>query len=129
MTDSGETFGTLLNCMDGRVQMSAFHYCQKRFGVDHVDTITEAGIVRFVSDDIEGSATEATLGSIRISVEKHASTHIAVAAHPGCAGNPIADADQRDQLRKGVSFLQGHFLDCEVIGLFVGLDGSVEEIA
>jgi hypothetical protein len=126
---SNETFGTLLNCMDGRVQVSGFQYCQKRFDVVHVDTITEAGIVRLVSDDVDGPVTQGVLDRVRISVEKHASTHIAVAAHPGCAGNPIEDGVQRDQLRKAVSYLQGQFLECEVIGLFLGLDGSVEEIA
>ncbi len=36
-------FGTVINCMDGRVQLPVIAYLQKRFNVTYVDTITEAG--------------------------------------------------------------------------------------
>ena len=36
-------FCTAINCMDGRVQLPVIQYLQKRFNVDFVDSVTEAG--------------------------------------------------------------------------------------
>ena len=36
-------FYTVINCMDGRVQLPVIKYLQKRFNVEYVDSITEAG--------------------------------------------------------------------------------------
>jgi hypothetical protein len=44
-------FCTVINCMDGRVQLPVNKYLQKRFNVAYVDSITEAGPVRIISDE------------------------------------------------------------------------------
>ncbi|RKX75878.1 MAG: hypothetical protein DRP87_13470 [Spirochaetes bacterium] len=36
-------FCTVVNFMDGRVQLAVIKYLQRRFDVDYVDTITEPG--------------------------------------------------------------------------------------
>ena len=43
-------FCTVINCMYGRVQLPVNKYLQKRFNVEFVDTITEAGPVFIISD-------------------------------------------------------------------------------
>jgi len=43
------SFYTAINCMDGRVQLPVITYLQKRFGVEHVDSITAAGPNRLVT--------------------------------------------------------------------------------
>lgn len=37
------SFCTVINCIDGRVQMPVNQYMQQRFKVKYVDTITEPG--------------------------------------------------------------------------------------
>jgi len=104
--------------MDGRVQLSVNETVRTKFGVSHVDTITAPGIVRLLSDAIDTPEAQSILSSIRISVDKHGSRSIAVAAHPDCAGNPCSDQAQKEQLDRAVAFLQAQFSTCEIIGLW-----------
>jgi len=121
------TFATALNCMDGRAQLPVNEAVRSIFGVSHVDTITEAGIVRFLSDEPDSRETKATLSSIRISVDKHGSRAIAVAAHHDCAGNPCSDGAQQEQLHRAVAFLKEHFAACKIVGLWIGNDWVARE--
>ena len=123
-----ESFATVLNCMDGRVQVPVILYLLDRFGVDHIDTITEAGIVRYLSDDTNTPHAESTLHSTRVSLEKHGSRQIAVVAHADCSGNPIPPEQQQTQIRVAVENLKDHFPQCDVLGLWVDDSWQVLEI-
>ncbi|MDC1141730.1 hypothetical protein OAU50_01440 [Planctomycetota bacterium] len=125
---SDKTFATVLNCMDGRVQLQVNEAVKAEFGVEFVDTITEAGIVRFVSENINAPEAKATLGSIRISLDKHGSRNIAVVAHHDCAGNPISEDKQKAQVTKAVDFLKTRFPDCTIKGMWVNSDWAVEAV-
>jgi len=126
MADQENIFATALNCMDGRVQLPVNQAVRSTFGATYVDTITEAGIVKFLSDEINTPETQAVLSRIRISVENHGSRAIAVAAHHDCAGNPISDKLQKEQLVRAVSFLEEQFPACEVVGSWVSADWTAE---
>ena len=117
-----EDFATALNCMDGRVQLPVIETVRSAFGVAYVDSITEAGIVKYLADEIESIQTKSTLASIEISLSKHGSQAIAIAAHHDCAGNPVDDENQKAQLRQAVEFLKTQFPAYAVIGLWVGND-------
>ena len=119
------TFATVLNCMDGRVQLGVNRVVREVFGVDYVDTITEAGIVKFVSDRTDAPEAKAAIGSVRVSMEAHGSRGVAVAAHHDCAGNPCDDEVQIEQLRRAVAYLQANFPTMRVVGLWVAGDGEV----
>ena len=121
------SFATVLNCMDGRIQASAMLYLSERFGVDFIDTITEAGIVRFLSDEIDSPQCASTLASLRISMEAHGSRQIAVGAHDDCTGNPRPAEEQLRQLRDATEFLRDQFPQCEVIGLWIDEELKVHE--
>lgn len=123
------SFATVLNCMDGRVQVPVILHLLDRFGVEYIDTITEAGIVRYLSDETDTSQTESTLYSILISIEKHGSRQIAIVAHDDCAGNPIPAEMQQDQVRVSVMCLKEHFPHCEILGLWADADLQIQEIA
>ena len=126
MSGPDATFATALNCIDGRVQLSVNEAVRSIFSVDYVDTVTEAGIVRFLSDEIHAPQTKTALSLIQFSLEAHGSTSIAVAAHHDCAGNPRGELEQKDQLRRAVEFLRRHFAHCSIVGLWVDAHGSVE---
>lgn len=117
------TFATALNCMDGRVQLPVNEAVRSLFGVTHVDTITGAGIVRFLADEVDAPETKSALSNIRISLDKHGSRGIAVAAHHDCAGNPRSEQSQKEQLARAVRFLEEQFPGCRIAGMWVGMDG------
>ena len=98
-------FATAINCMDGRVQKPVVEYMEKSFNVDYVDMITEPGPNKILSEgkdvDIIGSLRE----KVKISVEKHGSETIIIAAHYDCAGNPADEDMQKKHLRKAVGVI------------------------
>ncbi|NQU49885.1 MAG: hypothetical protein HQ519_14630 [Planctomycetes bacterium] len=121
-------FCTVINCIDGRVQSPVDQFLRKRFAADYVDTVTEAGIVLFLAEAAEGlremiPEVVSAIKSVNISVDAHQSNQLAIVAHSGCAGNPIADEEQHLQLQKAVSFLRSHYPDLEVIGLWADIFG------
>jgi len=126
MSNENITFATALNCMDGRVQLPVNEAVRSAFGVTCVDTITAAGIVRLLSDETDAAETATVLSNIRISLDKHGSQGIAIAAHHDCAGNPHDEDHQKEQLTRAVAFLQEHFPDTTIVRLWVGNDWTAE---
>ena len=51
-------FCTVINCMDGRVQLPVIDRLQDRYKVNYVDSITEAGPVRVLSDEWNSEAAK-----------------------------------------------------------------------
>ena len=124
-----ETFATVLNCIDGRVQLPVIETVRRTFGVSYVDAITAPGIVKFVSDEVEAPETRVILSSIEVSLGRHHSRAIAVAAHHDCAGNPQDATTQRGQLHRAIAFLEERFPVSRVIGLWVDSDWVAERLA
>ena len=117
-----ENFATAINCMDGRVQLPVIEMVRSVFGVSYVDSITEAGIVKYLSDEIGSIQTKSVLARVEMSVSEHGSRALAAAAHHDCAGNPQNEENQKAQLQRAVEFLKAQFPACKVIGLWVGND-------
>jgi carbonic anhydrase len=121
-------FYTAVNCMDGRVQLPVILYLRERFGTDYIDMITEPGPVAILSENPGLDAAKSIFNRIDISIEKHRSAGIAVVGHCDCAGNPVPEEVQREQLRKSVQAVGEVYPDVKVIGLWVDETWSVMEI-
>jgi hypothetical protein len=121
-------FFTVINCMDGRVQLPVIDYLKKRFGVEYVDTITEPGPNRILAGEQDSNQAQSILLRARISIDRHQSGGIAVVGHFDCAGNPGGKAEQIGQVHQSIQFLQGHFSDLKMIGLWVDSTWKVHEI-
>lgn len=81
---------------------------QERFDAQYPDTITEAGIVGLLA---ENDVDQDFLKSVRfkivdVSIGKHKSKGIVVHGHQECAGNPVSDEQQKDDIRRSVLTLQ-----------------------
>lgn len=123
------TFATLINCMDGRAQSPAMSYLKSRFGVDYVDSITEAGPVKIISENIYGTAVGSIKDRVEISSVRHGSKHIAVAGHHDCAGNPVDKSEQVRQIKASVEIIKSWGMDWnEVIGLWIDENFEVSEV-
>jgi hypothetical protein len=122
------SFCTVINCMDGRVQVPVNDFCQERFGSEFVDTITEPGPVRLLAERADQRALDSVVDRLAISLEKHGSVGVAIVAHEDCAGNPATESVQLTQLREAVSWLQSSYPGVEFVGLWVDSGWIVHEM-
>jgi hypothetical protein len=121
-------FCTTINCMDGRTQLPVIEYLMKRCNVEYVDSVTEAGPVRWLAEHQDSPETAAILRRVRISTEKHGSRVVALVTHHDCAGNPVPKDRQMKQLEVALSFLRDKLPDIEVVGLWVTDSWQVQEV-
>ncbi len=128
MTQSVGTFATAINCMDGRIQMPVIEHLKRRFQVDYVDEITEAGPNRVVAERAPVDIYESIRRRIAISVEKHGSTQLAIVGHEDCGGNPAAEPEQIEQLGQAARTLTECYPELTVAALWATLDGVVRDI-
>jgi carbonic anhydrase len=122
-----ERFAAVITCMDGRIQTRTIDQLMIRFGARHIDNITSTGAVQH----LDGSVTptgEGLLRSLAVSIEAHDTRQVAVVAHAHCAGNPVPDATQKEQLRQAIGVIADRFPDLEVIGLFLDPRIGFEQI-
>ncbi|OVE74224.1 hypothetical protein BVX94_01010 [bacterium B17] len=120
------SFCTVINCMDGRVQVQVNDYLKEYFGAEYVDTITEPGPNGIIAKGENEALMESINTRIGISVEKHGSAGIAVVGHHDCAGNPVDQPVQDEQTRASVAYLRDKYPSVKVIGLWVNSDWQVE---
>lgn len=121
-------FCTVINCVDGRVQLPVIRYLQKRFDVDYVDSITEAGPNLLLSENKNTRSIQAIFDKLKISVNKHHSVGLAIAGHHDCAGNPAPQDRQIIHVQAAVKLIQQKYDDIEIIGLWVDENWEVHEI-
>ena len=121
-------FCTVINCMDGRVQLPVIQYLQKRFDVKYVDSITEAGPNLILAKQNNTALVQAILVRLNISIDKHNSVGIAIVGHQDCAGNSAPYEEQIRHIRESVQFLRSQHENTEVIGLWIDSDFEVHEI-
>ncbi|HHX42635.1 MAG TPA: hypothetical protein GX714_01420 [Chloroflexi bacterium] len=119
------TFGTAINCMDGRAQLPVITWLKEQYGLDYVDMITEAGAAKAL---LEGTPEQAAsvLARVRVSVEKHGSRIVAIVGHDDCAGNPVSEEEHRRHIAASVAVARAWGLPVEVIGLWLGNDWQIE---
>jgi carbonic anhydrase len=116
MTSKGR-FGAVITCMDGRIQTRTIDQVMTRLGVRFVDNITSTGAVQHLDGSVSATG-EGLLRSLAVSIEAHGTTQVALVAHTQCAGNPVPDSKQKDQLRNAVVLVSERFPDIEVTALF-----------
>ena len=119
-------FVTVINCMDGRVQIPVIEYMQRRFDIDYVDMITEAGPNKILSEGKDTEVIECVKKKAEISAYKHNSQIVAVVGHYDCAGNPESEKVQKEHLIKAVQVIASWEFPVEqVIALWLDEDFHV----
>lgn len=122
------SFCTAVNCMDGRVQLPVIDFLQKRFDALYVDVVSEPGPAGILGELADFQARDSILKRIDISINAHKSKGIAVVAHHDCAGNPVSEQKQCEQLYKAIAFLSERYPNMEVIGLWLNEEWIVSEL-
>ncbi|MBN8209076.1 hypothetical protein JI666_10000 [Bacillus sp. NTK071] len=113
-----KTFGTALNCIDGRTQIPVTNWLKRHFNVDYVDLITEPGMDRVLSHGPFYEIERIRKNAI-ISIEAHYSNVIAVVGHDNCAANPVSDCQHFRDIEVSVHTVRSWCLPVIVVGLWV----------
>lgn len=121
------TFGTAINCMDGRVQAPVTDWVKMHFPVQYVDVVTEAGPDGILAHG-PAALIESILQRVLISVQKHASNVIVIAGHADCAGNPVSREQHHEDVRQAMRTVAGWGLPVQIYGLFVNEYGAIETV-
>ncbi|GIW66692.1 MAG: hypothetical protein KatS3mg095_0590 [Candidatus Parcubacteria bacterium] len=121
-------FITVINCMDGRVQLPVNNWLRKRFQADFVDTITEPGPNRILATNSPKFLVTSIKKRVEISIKKHKSKLIAIVGHYDCAGNPVTKEKQIDHILKAKQKIGSWNLGVKIICLWVNEKWKVEEI-
>ena len=123
------SFCTVVNCMDGRVQLPVIRFLQDKFNIKYVDSVTEPGPNGILASGTASETIESILARVDISVQHHGSVAVAVVGHHDCAGNPAPKERQNEQTRTSVESLQSRYASVPVIGLWVDEDWTVHELS
>ena len=118
-------FATSITCMDGRIQIPIIEWIKANYDVDYVDTITEPGVDKKISDI---SVFESIKTKAGISINAHKSSMIFVSGHYDCAGNPVSDDAHKSDIRKGVEMIKKWHSEIPVVGLWVNGNWDVEKV-
>ena len=121
-------FCTVVNCMDGRVQLPVINYLRELFRVEYVDSITEPGPVRILAEEKPACLFDSIINRIKLSIERHGSRSIAVVGHYDCAGNPLPRVEQEAQIKRAVRCLVKEFPNVEVVGIWVDEKWEVHKL-
>ena len=112
------TFGTAINCIDGRAQVPVIAWMRERLAVDYVDMVTQPGADAFLADHAD-EADHLVRPRVAVSVEKHSSMVVAIVGHHGCAANPATPEAHREQLLRAVQVVRRWEPDVKVIALWL----------
>lgn len=122
-------FGTVINCIDGRVQIPVLEYLKAHSDADYFDACNEAGPVKILSERVDTCRMVALKEQIRLSVEDHGSRIITLVGHYDCTGNPVDRERKVEQMKDALSYLQRAYgEEILYLGLYVNENWKVEEI-
>lgn len=120
-----EEFTTCLSCIDGRVHLPVINWITGCYSVKYVDLITYPGMIKKIIADEH--IQEDIFSNITTSIQKHCSSSIFIVAHNDCAGNPVDERTQIEQISIAVEKISKLFPGINVTGLWVNEQLQVME--
>ena len=124
---ANDSFGTAINCIDGRAQRPVADWVATNGQVTYVDMVTEPG-----ADGLLAQGASLRVAQIRqaveVSVNAHHSAIIAIAGHYGCAAHPVSDDEHKQSIRQAAQLIAGWGLPVRVVGLLVNSAWQIEVI-
>ncbi len=121
------TFGTLVTCIDGRVQRPTILWMREQYNLDYVDVISEPGPDKLMAEGWPGDVAPVRT-KVGFSISAHASRLVALCGHYDCAGNPATPDEHRAQISAGVRLLRSWNLGADIVGLWLNDRWEVEVV-
>jgi hypothetical protein len=121
-------FGTVINCIDGRVQLPVLEYLKTNFEIEYFDATNEAGPLKLLTEKSDECRMFILKEKLSISVEIHGSRFLAVVGHHDCARNPLPREEQLIQIEEAIRYLRKVYgEEITYVGLYVNDRWEVEE--
>jgi len=118
-------FATAINCIDGRVQMPVTEFIKNNYDIDYVDMITMPGPDRVLSENKDIHEVELIKNKALISFNNHNSKIMFIVGHYDCAGNPCAEEEHLQQIRKATQNAMEWNMNSEIYGIWVNKEQEV----
>ncbi|HUF04328.1 MAG TPA: carbonic anhydrase [Aridibacter sp.] len=122
-----DTFGTAINCIDGRAQHPVSEWVRLHANVKYVDVITTPGADGVLSQ-FKTDRARLMRDEVILSVGRHQSAIVAVAGHFDCLANPCDFEVRKDHILAGAERVKRWDLGVRVVGLYVNEWSSVDVI-
>lgn len=120
-------FGTLVTCIDGRVQRPTILWMREQYGIDFVDVISEPGPDKLLAES-GPEVTDSVQKKVAFSVQAHVSRIVGICGHFDCAGNPATPEEHRVQIRQSVELARSWGLAAQVVGLWLNEHWQIEVV-
>ena len=121
-----KSFGTTINCMDGRVQECVNEYVKQKADVAFVDAITLAGPVKVIHEGSHKGIMKNLKFRLNISINGHGSRYIAVVGHHDCAGVIEDDDTHKEFILSASNKVKEWYPNATIEALWVNKDFEVE---
>ena len=121
-------FASSIHCMDGRIQEPLINFIKSKYNAKYIDTITEPGPCKVLSQNVKNSVIESIDNRISISLNKHGSKIIFISGHHDCAGNPVSEDIQIKQLIASERILQLKYPNIQIVKLWINQNWEVKEV-
>ncbi|MCP4310054.1 MAG: hypothetical protein GY790_02225 [Bacteroidetes bacterium] len=120
--------GTVINCIDGRIQYPVMDFLRNTYDMDFFDSATEAGPLKILSERTDKCRLFSLKEQIKASLEINGSRFIALVGHHDCKGNPEERDVQEKQIDDALEYLRKAYGEEIVyVGLYVNEKWEVEE--
>jgi len=120
--------GTVINCIDGRIQYPVMDFLKKNYDMSYFDAATEAGPLKILCERTDKCRLFSLKEQIKTSLEVNGSRFIAVVGHHDCKGNPQVRNVQEKQIDEAIEYLRKAYGDEIVyVVLYVNEKWEVEE--
>lgn len=120
------TFATVINCMDGRVQLPVANWLKENYHVDYVDVITEPGPDKIIS---QSQNIDSIKSKVLISVNIHGSSIVVITGHYDCAGNPVSKKEHLEEIKRSTDVVKSWNLPVKIFGLWVNEKWEIDIIS
>jgi carbonic anhydrase len=123
-----KTFAAAINCIDGRTHVPVIEHLTRAYAVDYVDMITEPGVCKVLAENKDEAALAALKRKLEISVRRHGSKLVAVAAHHDCAACSEDKQEQTRALLAARDIVGSWGLGIRIVLLWIDEHGQATEV-
>jgi len=123
-TNNNSDYGTIVNCLDGTIQLPAIDFAKKLWKVNRIDVITDAAPEKILSETKDQKTIERICQNIEASLCDQHTKRLAIVSHSSCDINKVSDKNKKEMLSKAISYLKARYINIEVVGIW--FDGNIK---
>ncbi len=114
--------------MDNLIHEPLIQFIKNKYHVKYVDTMTEAGLCKILSDNRDNPLTKSIDNRITVSLSKHNSQMIFIPGHDGWAGNIVSEDIQIKQIVNSAKRFRRNYPNIKVIPFWIDQDWKAKEL-